>query len=883
MNAGRLADAPQTLPPAPGTLKVIWILAGVGMRRIWNRMQGNLLKSFARKSKKGAQPEPTRAATPRKKGLSILMLLFFGVIFMFNGVNLSTMLLWRLAAKVESSTLPPGHAAVSANVISHLENIDEAMREKHTTAAQKQRFMAQARPALREAFEHDAARHALRSSKEQAGYADRMMELYDKHGSAAFHQSKIARNVPLPGPELWAGPQMMLPLGTLLIILVITLTTMSMGTANQDLGKVEWRTEWLFTFPAPARVIFLSQIFEFALVNPLNWFIAFPFFVIIYACAGLGWSSIALGVLMAFYLGIMIGSLRTIIETQLRTSFSMSGVKNAQASFTLISLLLFFCIVGATAAPWLIEYLWQASLPRGALFNPYSAPVLLCGENAWPAVAAMAVYCIAVPGLTVQYCQWLVRDGLLSTSGVYTGSREKSPAKEVASESWLTGWFSGAARKDLLLLFRDRNFLVQTLLVPVLILAFNLMMNPELLPGVMSNYHHAASLAFGLGAYVYMFSAFNVLAVEGQGLWMLYTFPRSIERTLLQKVSLWMLFAFVYAAIVLAYCATQQPFLDLEAIGDIVLVFCGLGIYAFIAAGIGVLGTDPFELEAHRKMRPEMVYLYMLLAAMFTYGIYSDSAWSKLTLLILCSGLAYALWQKVRDHAPYLLDPIEEPPPQIALADGLMATLAFFVLQGLVMLVMAKVGTSLPLGTQLLFAFAGAGLFVALFTLYLFWRMKVPHLLATVGFRRGPEKKGSWGAAIVWGVLLGMVAAGVAAIYLRGIEGLEAYKTAREQLDMAVDDSLKAWIAITAVCAAPLCEEYIFRGLIFRGLRRSMPALSAILMSAAIFAIVHPPLGVVPVFVMGALAGFAFERTGLLLAPILAHGVYNYIVVTYLQ
>jgi len=78
---------------------------------------------------------------------------------------------------------------------------------------------------------------------------------------------------------------------------------------------------------------------------------------------------------------------------------------------------------------------------------------------------------------------------------------------------------------------------------------------------------------------------------------------------------------------------------------------------------------------------------------------------------------------------------------------------------------------------------------------------------------------------------------------------------------------------------APLCEEFIFRGLLFRGLRRDLPLPWAAVASAAVFAIIHPSLGVVPVFGLGLAAAIAYERTGWLLAPVLAHAVYNGVVV----
>ena len=84
--------------------------------------------------------------------------------------------------------------------------------------------------------------------------------------------------------------------------------------------------------------------------------------------------------------------------------------------------------------------------------------------------------------------------------------------------------------------------------------------------------------------------------------------------------------------------------------------------------------------------------------------------------------------------------------------------------------------------------------------------------------------------------------------------------------------------AIMLVVAAPLVEEYLFRGLVYRGLRRTTRPAVAVLASAAIFALVHPLLSMPPVFVMGLFAAVAFERTGRLVAPILVHAVYNAVV-----
>jgi membrane protease YdiL (CAAX protease family) len=69
--------------------------------------------------------------------------------------------------------------------------------------------------------------------------------------------------------------------------------------------------------------------------------------------------------------------------------------------------------------------------------------------------------------------------------------------------------------------------------------------------------------------------------------------------------------------------------------------------------------------------------------------------------------------------------------------------------------------------------------------------------------------------------------------------------------------TLQYWLLGLTVLAAPLCEEFIFRGLIFGGLRRTLTPLLSALVSAAIFAVVHPPLSMLPVFVLGLCTAWA--------------------------
>jgi membrane protease YdiL (CAAX protease family) len=288
-----------------------------------------------------------------------------------------------------------------------------------------------------------------------------------------------------------------------------------------------------------------------------------------------------------------------------------------------------------------------------------------------------------------------------------------------------------------------------------------------------------------------------------------------------------------------------------------------------------MLATDPLEVEVKRRIQPGMIYLYMILATLYGYALYAPSLWARLGQIILSSLLAYALWQKVRDRAPFLLDSVAMPPPRVSLADGLMAALGFFVLQGVFELFFLHIHT--PFGRGVVLSFTASGALVVAFTLFMFWRAHAVGVLESIGLA-GPRDGRRMRAALI-GIGLGVAGAAVAFGYL---QALARYPLLFEHSRGVADQFSRlggGLLAVLGVAAAPLFEEFIFRGLVYRGLRRSMPARWSIVCSAAVFAICHPPISVVPVFVMGALAAAGFEYTGWLVTPICVHMTYNGLVI----
>ncbi len=124
-------------------------------------------------------------------------------------------------------------------------------------------------------------------------------------------------------------------------------------------------------------------------------------------------------------------------------------------------------------------------------------------------------------------------------------------------------------------------------------------------------------------------------------------------------------------------------------------------------------------------------------------------------------------------------------------------------------------------------------------------------------------------AVILWGVVL-MVAFSVLIEPLTSLFPAEWYDW--------VGDRIKhgGWAMATAILAAPLCEEVLFRGLIQHSLVRKRGPWKGILIASALFGIIHViPQQVVAGFFLGTVIGLVYYKTRSLPAAVVLHLINN--------
>jgi membrane protease YdiL (CAAX protease family) len=359
---------------------------------------------------------------------------------------------------------------------------------------------------------------------------------------------------------------------------------------------------------------------------------------------------------------------------------------------------------------------------------------------------------------------------------------------------------------------------------------------------------------------VLLLSAFQTINTEGQALWLLYTFPGTLERMLAQKARLWAVLALIYPVAVFAIGLRYMDSVDIHLAARAVLVAVGIPLFALIAVALGVWASDPLSLEPGARVRPTYVYLYSLLAALYGYALYTNAWPHRVAVVVMVGSLALALWQKARDYVPFLLDPSAAPPPRVSAVDGIVAGLLFFAVQAIAVALLHD-GGGPPTLTELASGFAIGGITVVVLMRLAYWRMKTEGVPAYL--------HGSIAKAAGVGVACALPAIGAGIAYMAA---LRLAGIALPRPDGTVP--LAALLAL-ACLAAPLCEEFIFRGLLFGGLRRSLRPAFAIAASAALFAVVHPPLSMLPVFVLGVCTAVAYERHRGLAAPVVTHMLYN--------
>jgi hypothetical protein len=835
-------------------LRDLRLLLGFRLRQMRGRMQPGrrrpaeglrpprlLGRLLARLRPKRPTPPAGRRPTGRKVGTSILLIIVMPLLLLQSGI-------YSLRFLGVASQPPGAEFILPPSTLMKLASLAD-LRDARSQIDDENR--RQARTWLTTELRLDNLPEA-----EQDARIDQMIETYDRSGGEAFASTDgLSQGIRLlhqdrPTPALMARIQ---PAATLFLLLCLALTICTplglQPTAWTQSGDPD---RWFLALPIADRSLALARLLRLWLLNPWFW-LTVPVFLVVLALVGrpgpAGWATLPLTIPL---LGLLVAALSGLLE-HLLGRLPASPRRWCQGLATLLGLGCFGLAMSLAHLPLLPH--WFASLAGAVRSSPLIGLVqAVTGDPG--ALSALAV----LTALVVMFWFTALRTvgrRLLPSDG---DSRRRAGGGRAAPG------LLDPAPKDLLLLGRDPRLLIQVLVVPGAIVGMNLIINLQHADGMLRDPRHLAALALCVALYLLIMIAPRSLANERRALWLLVATPSSLTRILWGKAVVWLLCALLYLGLGLGMSVWLAPGPALLGYG----LYCLAAVVVFTALAVpaGALATDPFETRPQREVRLGVLYALMLVMSALVGAIYQP-AWTRLVHLVLVGLLAIGAWQRFRGREAWILDPTESAPPRLDLLGALTVLWVFYVLQALVGGV--ALTTGMATGPAITLAFGMAGILTGGGTLLLVWRRRrLGQLRATLILPNRPGRR--WRDLLV-GALAGAAAAsgGLAWVLLANHLGILP--------EMPAAGIPLPWMLVLTVVAAPLCEEFLFRGILLGGLRATLAPRWAVPLGALLFAIIHPPLSFPAVFTLGLTAGVLAIRSGWLLAPIVAHATYNLIVV----
>jgi membrane protease YdiL (CAAX protease family) len=428
-------------------------------------------------------------------------------------------------------------------------------------------------------------------------------------------------------------------------------------------------------------------------------------------------------------------------------------------------------------------------------------------------------------------------------------------------------------RKELLWLIRDRSAVVQVILIPLTIAATQAFSFRTVYNLTTTSWSAVCGLAIVCGTYFLLVLGPRSLASEGAALWLALTWPRGLEDLLKAKARLWSRVANGVVGAILAVAAVMFPaaWWKIALVGGGWLVFSST--LALKSVALVTVPSSSGEPEPPNRARQ---WIAMVGTLAFGTGVITGSWHVAIMGIVFSSLVAVAMWQNLRARLPYLFDRWSEQPvpaPSLLHATVGIALLVecIAVFTGLA----GALGGASGLWLARALGYGIAGLFGCVFMQsFLSGRgVDVNDILTWAGERR----RIAFREGLVVGACAGAGLAVLAAGYMLALHGVPA---ARESLEEAAKFAsshalARPWIFVMAVFFAPVAEEYFFRGLLFRSLERELGDWRAVVLSAAFFAIFHPPLAWIPVACVGLVTAWLFKNTRHLLPCVVCHMAYN--------
>ena len=654
----------------------------------------------------------------------------------------------------------------------------------------------------------------------------------------------------------WFGRVLAIVIG----FLAVALTLMPLSARNKDLGSLDLHLAWLFCLPLTGREILSGRFTAMVLVKPLAWLILWPLFTMLFISMGYAWLSPLYALVATFALSAATAGIELAVETWMRTAASFRLKKNVQSLATIFGTLAFIMAIAAGVAAsrsvawinWILDHSpeWITSIPGKLIEMPIDGPQ---GMLTFLASLVAASTLCAVSGWSLS--AHALRLGL-SGGNDRSGARSKGAGTAARSTS--------LARFEWLLLMRDRNLATMVLVVPLIMVFYQVLINPQLLENMSAQ--KLAVFGFGCGVWAATTTAPHVLMSETNSLWMIFSLPVSIAEHFERRTRAWRTSGTLMAAAVITGLALWKGF-PKEEWWRIPAGLAGVWVISLVVYAI-MMGNAKLP-DTTKGERPKIsvgrIYGCMLIGGLVGATIWHGTAWQIFTSLILWWFFGFGMWQSVSRRLQFLLEPTEATQPQLTLASAISALIVFFVAQALSLALLAG-GLPHDLPAAMLYSYTIGGIAA----------------LAYCGFRlidhRLPETAPSPTKLAIALPLWTLACISVGAIWITMLRSVPPLRSLQETAESAaaIQVDVSSWqIVLLATVAAPIIEELVFRGFVLRIMQTIWSTRSAVFANALLFAVVHPALSFPAVFLLGLGCATLYTKTQRVWPCIVLHAIYN--------
>jgi len=246
----------------PSAMRAVWMIARLTLRRRVNILQAGraLRQTQDEQPKRSGTPPRSSVLSPARRVMLVVALAFilFGSIFMA---------LAGLAGLSASSQESVGKIMVSSDTYSRLEHSVRGIwfTEHISDPAMRAYFEQDWDRFLDQLFAREVSDRPFAERDETISAAE-MHRVFRQKALDGFAADRAGYLNSLPTWPLEQGAKSVFErsLGMILLLWVVILVAFPLAMGNKDLGQVESTLEWLYTFPAPARVLFASKLLEYS-------------------------------------------------------------------------------------------------------------------------------------------------------------------------------------------------------------------------------------------------------------------------------------------------------------------------------------------------------------------------------------------------------------------------------------------------------------------------------------------------------------------------------------------------------------------------------------------------------------------------------------------